>query len=182
MVYICQCRKSLFKYTYCCFGTANALRTYCERIFYSNRSKKRCHIMVYEKPRLWKKFSKYPKYQLQKYEKIYTQNTCYLSNNVISAYISLCKIMRCIYSALKKFMQCICGAYAVHKKMLCKIYAVQCKKRKEKKRKEKYSIEKKSILYYTTYSIISFCRKKIFLIIFWKIFFGFLENQIKKQK
>lgn len=92
--------------------------------------------------------------------------------------------MRCIYSALKKFMQCICGALKKNMQCIKKCYAkfMQCNARKEKKRKEKYSIEKKSILYYTTYSIISFCRKKIFLIIFWKIFFGFLENQIKKQK
>lgn len=75
--------------------------------------------MVYEKPRLWETFSKYPKYQLKKYEKIYTQNTRYLSNNVISAYISLYKIMRCIYNALKKFMQCICIE-------LKKIYACIC--------------------------------------------------------
>ena len=90
--------------------------------------------------------------------------------------------MRCIYSALKKFMQCICGA--LKKNMQCIKNAMQnlCSAMQEKKRKEKYSIEKKSILYYTTYSIISFCRKKFFLIIFWKIFFGFFENQIKKQK
>ena len=100
---------------------------------------------------------------------------------LISLYAKLCVAytvhIQCIEKIYAVHMRCIKKKYAVHKKMLCKIYAVQCKKRKEK-----YSIEKKSILYYTTYSIISFCRKKFFLIIFLENIFRFFGKSDKKAK
>ena len=92
--------------------------------------------------------------------------------------------MRCIYSALKKFMQCICGALKKNMQCIKKCYAkfMQCNARKEKYSIEKKRKEKKSILYYTTYSIISFCRKKFFLIIFLENIFRFFGKSDKKAK